>query len=160
MKQQAKMLTFTREQIRKKFNCTGSNANWGGFNWSSLGAWILVTDSCIAYKDRENCVLDTIMYCGHGKTGDQRYWRNNKKFNESPWTTPLFVFRKSPEYFGNGKCTYEYLGVYGRSGDMYTEKQNNRNVFIFPITKIKTLECSCRGSNSEPQAHKTCALTN
>lgn len=118
---------FKYSEIHRILKLSGSPHYVSGIRQTrDKQAFCLVSFSSREYKDKR-CENNVIRYVGHGK-GDQVMWRDNRKLNECPDDTPLWVFQR----VGDG---LKFLGIYKKYGEVYEEQQDGRRVFVFPIKK-------------------------
>ena len=127
-------MALTYEIIHKKLNLSGNAQFPSGIRQTKDGrGFALIAMSSREYDD--NMRPDgTLMYMGHGKAenGDQRLWMNNKKLNDAPMDTPLFVFVKTGQHL-------KFQGVFKKTGNTIVSTQNGRSVFLFPMKKCRVI---------------------
>lgn len=120
--------------IHKMLNLSGNAQFVSGIRETKDGkGFCLVSFSCKKYKDSQ-CDNDVIRYVGHGMNGDQKMWRDNKKLNDAPDNTPLWVFVRDMK-----STNFRFMGIYKKYGEVYEETQDGRKVFVFPIKKCSVV---------------------
>lgn len=115
-------------EIHSKLNLSGSAQFPSGIRQTADGrGFVLIAMSSGKYRD--NLKGDgTLMYMGHGQ-GDQVLWRDNKKLNDAPMDTPLYVFVRKQT------SGYRFVGIFKKTGAVREQESDGRRVLIFPLKK-------------------------
>lgn len=122
-------MSLTYQDIHTKLKLSGNAQFVSGIRQTiDRRGFVLIAMSSKDYKDRMD-TNGTLLYMGHGKNGDQKMWMNNKKLNDAPVNTPLFLFTRV------GPNRYKFKGVFKKFAPVYVEKYEGRRVFVFPMKK-------------------------
>ena len=115
-------------EIHNKLKLSGSAQFPSGIRRTADGrGFVLIAMSSGKYRD--NLKGDgTLMYMGHGQ-GDQMLWRDNKKLNDAPMDTPLYVFVRKQT------SGYRFVGIFKKTGAVREQESDGRRVLIFPLKK-------------------------
>jgi hypothetical protein len=121
------MVSYSR--IHKKLKLSGNSQFVSGIRRTADGkGFVLIAKSSYDYMDLK-CEDGTLMYMGHGKTGDQKMWLYNKQLNDAPMNTPLYVFTRV------ANNNYKFEGIFKKVQPAFEKTHQGRRVYVFPMKK-------------------------
>lgn len=117
------------ERIHQKLKLSGNSQFVSGIRITADGkGFVLIAKSSYDYMDLKH-EDGTLMYMGHGKTGDQKMWLYNKQLNDAPMNTPLYVFSRI------SINNYKFEGIFKKVQPAIEKTYQGRRVYVFPMKK-------------------------